>query len=105
MLEALYTDLCANAGVGAALDRLCPNPLRKNGIARLLHRRVPSEALDKLYTFDGPAIRYLFRQMVAGANIVRKHQALNVASKEFAEAMIAKGTGEATHVFSMFGEG
>jgi glycosyltransferase involved in cell wall biosynthesis len=105
MLEAFYTDLCANAGLGAALDRFCPQPFRKGALSRILNRRVPSAIEGKVHTFDLPAIGYLGRQKLAGHHPIKQHQALTAFNQELGRAMMCKSLGQATHIFSMFGEG
>ena len=35
ILDAFYTDICANAGVGAVLERFCPQPLKRGALKRL----------------------------------------------------------------------
>lgn len=105
MLEALYTDMCADAGLGQALTRFVPSYWRTNRLARLLNRRVPSVVANKVHTFDSPTIRYQFRLLRAGSDTIKRYKALSQANREFGEAMVAKGVGQATHLFSMFGEG
>jgi glycosyltransferase involved in cell wall biosynthesis len=105
LLEALYTDLCANAGLGAAIDRFCPQSLRRGAINRLLNRRVPSNIQEKVHTFDEITLRHIVRQKVAGDNSIKQHQALTLFNQEFGRALISQGLGKATHIFSMFGEG
>lgn len=105
MLEALYTDLCANAGLGVALDRFCPQSLRSGAVSRLLNRRVPPNIQEKVHTFDWASICYLARQRLSGNNLLKQHQALTALKREMSQAMIGKGLGQATHIFSMLGEG
>lgn len=105
MLDALYTDLCANAGLGAVFDKFCPPPLRHGALSRILNRRLPHNIEEKVHTFDWATLRYLARQKLAGDNLIKQRQALTAFSKEFGQEMIYKGLGQANHVFSMFGEG
>ncbi len=105
MLEAFYTDLCANAGLGKVLDNFCPQSLRRGTLSQLLNRRVPPNLEKTTHTFDWTALRYLAKQKIARDNLTKQHQALTAFYKEFSQEMIYKGLGEATHVFSMFGEG
>jgi glycosyltransferase involved in cell wall biosynthesis len=105
MLEAFYTDMCANAGLGKLLDLFCPSMFRKGGISRLLNRRVPANIRDKVYTADWATFRYLQRQQRAKNNQMLSRQALNLFNQEFGEFIINQGMGESTHIFSMFGEG
>ncbi len=105
MLEAFYTDMCANAGLGAALDRFCPQPLRRGAVSRILNRRVPSAIEGKVHTFDLSAIRYIGRQKLARHHPIKQHQALTAFNQEFGQRMMCRSLGQATHIFSMFGEG
>ncbi|MEA5570392.1 glycosyltransferase family 4 protein [Calothrix sp. UHCC 0171] len=105
LLEAFYTDLCANSGIGRILDRFCPDFVKNDALNRLLNRRVPSLIQDKVHTFDLVALRYLARQKLAGNNTVKQYQSLFASNHEFGQAMIRKGLGKATHIYSMFGEG
>lgn len=105
ILEAFYTDFCTNAGLGAMLDRLCPQALRRGALNRILNRRVPSDFKGKIHTFDWATLRYLARQKLAGDNLLKQHQALTNFNKDFGQEMTYEGLGQATHVFSMFGEG
>ncbi|GAB4171775.1 MAG: glycosyltransferase family 4 protein [Coleofasciculaceae cyanobacterium] len=105
MLEALYTDLCANAGLGVALDRFCPQPLRNSAVSRLLNRRVPLNIQGKVHSFDWASLCYLVRQKLSGNSLLKQHQALAKFKQEISQAMIGKGLGQATHIFSMLGEG
>jgi glycosyltransferase involved in cell wall biosynthesis len=105
MLEAFYTDLCANAGLGAVLDSFCPQPLRRGALSKLLNRRVPPNIQQKVHTFDWVALRYLARQRLAGNNRTKQHEALIKYNLEFGQAMAWEGLGQATHIFCMFGEG
>lgn len=105
MLEAFYTDLCTSAGLGAALDRFCPQSLRRGALSRLLNRRLPLNFEGKIHTFDWVTLRYLARQKIARGNLIKQHQALTTFNKEFGQEITYKGLGQATHIFSMFGEG
>jgi hypothetical protein len=105
LLEALYTDLCANAGLGVTLDRVCPQSLRRGAISRLLNRRVPPNIEEKVHTFDWASLCYLARQKLSENSLLKQHQVLTEFKREISQAMIGKGLGQATHIFSMLGEG
>jgi len=105
LLEAFYTDLCGNAGLGGLLQKGCPKSFKNSAIQRLISRQPPGCLQDKVRTFDGTALRYLVRSHFASSNPLRQHQALGQFDREFGQAMIQAGVGKATHVFSMFGEG
>lgn len=104
MLEAFYTDLCSNAGWGSTLARVTPGFLRRGAVKRLLERRLPANLLGKTYTFPGPTLRYLARSRLAGNGPLHEDRVWNQFEKELAGEMIRLGTGQATHLFSMFGE-
>lgn len=106
MLEALYTDICADVGLGQWLDAYCPKPLRaQSSIQRLLNRKLPSTIERKTTTFEHSAIEYLIFQKLAGNDIKKQHSALVSFSHKFGRQLVKRGLGKATHVFSMFGEG
>lgn len=105
ILDAFYTDICANAGVGAVLDRFCPQPLRYGALKRLLNRRLPPNITGKTHTSDWAALSYLARQKIAGTHSVKQYKALTIFHKEFSQKMTCKGLGNATHILSMHGEG
>lgn len=104
MLEAFYTDLCANSGLGATLDSFCPQPLRRGAISRILNRRVPPNIEGKVQTFDWATLRYLARQRLGRDDRIKQHQAITNFHQELSQEMMCKGLGKATHIFSMFGE-
>jgi len=105
LLELLYTDLCADAGLGAWLKRRYPPFLRPALLNRLLNRQLPIPIPHKIQTCDGAALRLLVRQKLAGQDLDRHHQALHQFYEEFGTTLIRRGVGHATHVFSTFGEG
>jgi glycosyltransferase involved in cell wall biosynthesis len=105
LLEALYTDLCADSGIVSVIDRILPQFFHKGSLSNLLNRHVSSELKDKVFTFDLAALRYLARQKLAGENQIKQHEALTIFDREFGQAMIDRGIRQATHIYSMFGEG
>lgn len=105
MLEAFYTDVCANAGLGAMLNQLWPQSLKRGVLNRTLNRRLPSNFKGKIHTFEWSTLRYLARKKLAGDDLIKQHQALTNFNKDFGQGMTYKGLGQATHIFSMFGEG
>ncbi|NEO93683.1 MAG: hypothetical protein F6K56_27175, partial [Moorea sp. SIO3G5] len=95
MLEAFYTDLCADAGLGKWLDQYFPHSLRNSTLKRLLNRRVPENIKDKVRTCDASGIKYLVKQIFAESNPIKKHQMLTEFVEEFGQAAIQKGLGKA----------
>jgi glycosyltransferase involved in cell wall biosynthesis len=105
LLESFYTDLCANVGSGKFLEHFCPAPFKRGAVKRLLNRQISVELQDKVCTFDKVALRYLLHQKIAQKDVLKQYKALVEFHHHFSQAMIQRGVGEATHVFSMFNEG
>jgi glycosyltransferase involved in cell wall biosynthesis len=105
MLEALYTDLCADAGLGALLSRVCPDFLKRGSVKKLLDRRLPSNLYNKVNTHPTPVFRYLLRKQLAGNNLERTARTFTQFQFELGDAMIRRGLGQATHLYTMLGEG
>jgi len=101
MLESFYTDMCANAGLGLMLNRFCPQSLRHNALKQLLNRRVPPSIEGKINTFDGVIIRHSLRRIFLKNN----YQVFQNIDRDFGREMSRQGVGNASHIFSMFGEG
>ncbi len=100
----LYTDHCAEVGLGKRLSTL-PKSLQPAFIKRVLSRHVPVELIEKTTTFDLPALRHQFACRFAGHHQVRQVRAGRAYLEQLQKAMIRKGLGEWTHVYTMFGEG
>jgi len=105
MLEAFYTDLCADAGLGALLSRVCPDFLKRGSVKNLLDRRLPSNLHNKVNTHPTPVFRYLLRKQLAGNNLERAARTFTQFQFELGDAMIRRGLGQATHLYTMLGEG
>jgi glycosyltransferase involved in cell wall biosynthesis len=104
MLEALYTDVCSSTGFGSILSAIAVEH-RPTILQRLASRQVPEVLNTKVKTCDRATLAYRLRQRLAGHNAIKQHDALRAFNHEFAQSMIRKGLGQATHIFSMFGEG
>jgi len=107
MLEALYTDLCGTRGLGRVASNLAkfPVPMRAQ-LAALGSRRPPPAVTQKTKTFDWIGLQ------VDSAWRARKSNPESPAGKQYkklknvlGERMIKSGYGNATHVYSMMGEG
>lgn len=106
ILEAFYTDLCADSGLGKLLSSYCPTFLRRGKVARLIRRELPRDiSREKVRTFALPTLFYFARRHFAGSSYVRKNEATESFVREFSRGAIKTNTGNATHVYSMFGEG
>jgi glycosyltransferase involved in cell wall biosynthesis len=105
LLELFYTDLCANAGLGKKIKEFLPQPLQTASIKRLLNRKIDVALEHKVCTFDEVYLRYLLNKKIAKADPLKQYLSLFKFHQDFSKAMIRRGVGEATHVFSMYNEG
>ena len=105
ILEAFYTDLCASAGLGSVLSQLCPDFLRRGSLKNLLSRKLPSSLNGKVYSSTIPSLRYLLRKQLAGQNPEQAARAFSQFNIEFGNDLICRGLCQATHLFTMLGEG
>jgi glycosyltransferase involved in cell wall biosynthesis len=105
MLERFYTDLAGNIGAGRVLSALSVVPAVGTRFQRLASRQIPAEIAAKTRTFGRVQLGGLLRDTLGardGASRFRRHLQLD---ERWGRAMIRAGFGEATHVFSMLGEG
>jgi glycosyltransferase involved in cell wall biosynthesis len=105
MLERFYTDLAGNVGVGRCLAAMQSLPGIEPRVRRLASRQIPAEIVAKTRTFGRVHLGGLLRDAVGardGASQFRRHLELG---DRWGCAMIRAGFGEATHVYSMLGEG
>ena len=102
-LEALYTDLAATGGVGR-LARLLSNaqlpPRLKAPFKRLGNRMPPEHVRPLTHTFDRASLRYelgkFWRPDDRGRVLARRR-----FNADWSNAMLAKGFGDATHIYAM----
>lgn len=102
-LEALYTDLAGNSGIGRIARRLGTLPLPsgvKSQLTRLGDRMPPPEVAARTRTFDLPAARYEWAMRRAATPQERVEARLRF-NKDWSRAMLAEGVGSATHVYAM----
>ncbi|MEQ8819533.1 MAG: glycosyltransferase [Sumerlaeia bacterium] len=102
MLETLYTDACGNLGLGR-LAACLPKALRGAALESLASRQIPAELLDKTVSFAwremrGAALGSLTRDRD------RRGRLRDAAAHGAGPAMIRRGVGRATHVYSMLGQ-
>lgn len=103
MLEALYTDSCAGRGLGRFAPLLAKLP-GGGRFANLANRVPPLEVLARTRTFGMWSVRHDLwanHRPTMEARAHARHEAQLLAG----ESMIRAGFGDATHVYSMFGEG
>jgi glycosyltransferase involved in cell wall biosynthesis len=100
LLEAFYTDVCADLGLGKFLN-LLPHQLQSRSVRNILSRRLPSNCVSKTGSFSKVNIRQFWEKQLK----IEPFQTFKNLDSTFSNASIKKGIGSATHVFSMFGEG
>lgn len=104
LLDAFYTDLCGNVGAGRVLASL-PAALQKGAVKRLARREVPENIKSKTITFPLPTFSHFLRQ-VSGKyqSAVGDDVLWDAFDDALGQAMIRRGLGQASHIFSMAGE-
>lgn len=100
-LEALYTDSCANKGLGRVLDHAVPLPLRRGKLGRLLNRRVVGVPASRIRTADSLLLTAGL-PLPGGAQGFARH---NQIGRHMSWGMRRWGLGDADLVYSMSGEG
>lgn len=104
LLEGFYTDLCGNAGMGRWLAAL-PAPLQRGSLKRLARREVPESIRAKTVTFPLQTARHVLRRATGNYHTAVGDDLLWEAfDTELGRAMIRRGLGQSTHIFSMAGE-
>lgn len=104
LLQAFYTDLCGNQGAGR-LVKAIPAFLQNNALKRLARREVPQNIRAKTVTFPLQTIRHFLRQASGKYQTAAGDDILWEAfDTELGRAMIRRGLGQSTHIFSMAGE-
>lgn len=104
LLERFYTDLCGNAGIGRLLSTL-PTPLQRGALKRLARREVPENIRAKTITFPLQTFHHFLRQSTGKYQSAAGDDILWEAfDTELGQAMIKRGLGQSTHIFSMAGE-
>ena len=104
MLERFYTDICGTTGLGRAAGwlRCLPGggPFR-----RLRARQLPRSIVGKTRTFDIAVLRRLIASGRLNGDPEARFRFQLSQSRRIGHAMIGAGFGNATHIYSMLGEG
>lgn len=102
-LEALYTDLAGTGGVGRLARALSCAPLPaqlKAPLERLGNRMPPEDVRPLTHTFDRASLRYelgKFRTPDDRGRVLARRK----FNADWSKAMMARGFGDATHVYAM----
>lgn len=105
LLECFYTDLTGNLGLGKLLSKGSSLPVVGASLSRLASRRIPQELLAKTVSFGWPRVREIFEDSFGSENSSVRFGRQIRFSERWGKAMIQKGFGDATHVYSMLSEG
>ncbi len=89
MLHAVYTDWCANRGLGAWATTLLPQSLFGRPLARIRDRRIPAVSGDQVKTFDRHALRTVMGRSRQKQDSQYAHWAR--ANRDFGEAVVQHG--------------
>src|SRR6202012_1494119 len=101
----LYTDICADVGLGRWLLKGRELPALSKPLSKLYARRLPENIRSKTVTFSPPAIRFALRQLFLHLGSKVELQKIQTQwAYELGDAMARYGFGEATHVYGMLGE-
>jgi len=104
MLESFYTDICNGRGIGRLSDLGSRLPVIGPSFSKLARRRPPPEVLARTVTFDFAAAEQLCRLRRA-SSAEERARVRYTAGLHMGEAMIRRGFGMSTHLFTVFGEG
>ncbi len=104
MLEQFYTDVCADLGLGRPLAALGKGFGATGRLKQLASRQLPLNIRGKTTTFAGPTVWHEFRHLLGINESGSGPGAYPVWSAEMGRAMIRKGFGSATHLYSMLDE-
>lgn len=103
LLEAFYTDICADLNPGKLFCHLGKG-FDAGLIKRLRGRHISNEILPKTKSFAWPALRYEITRRLAGTNPFRQACALSNYGELLGRAMARSGFGNATHLYTMLGD-
>lgn len=104
MLECFFTDACGNAGWARWLRMGRYLPWIGPKFAKLAARRVPDNVVPKTVTKLWPNMRWLWRSLWASSDASERFALEMRRQLELGNAAASGGFGNATHLYSMFGE-
>ncbi len=104
LLERFYTDLTADVGLGRWLVKCGPLLGLKTAAKKLASRRVPEPIRAKTTTFAWPTLWFTCQRSLAENDPVTRFRQQLRWNRALGQAMIRRGYGNATHLYSMLGE-
>lgn len=105
MLERFYTDLAGNVGLGCWLAKGSAMPILGPSLARLNSRQIPSNVIPRTRTFGTTTLSTMLRGALGSKDPSRQFKRHLEASNRLGHSMLEAGFGNATHLFTMLGEG
>ena len=105
MLQRFYTDIAGNSGLGAILTFLRPLQRNNQQLARLASRKLPERIKQYTTTFGSVWLNGLLKSIFIRGDADREFIHHLKQDQRWGQQMIQAGYGEATHVYSMLGEG
>jgi glycosyltransferase involved in cell wall biosynthesis len=104
MLDRFYTDITGDIGLGGVFSAASVLPLVGKSARRLATRRLPFNIRAKTTTFPGISVVHALREaMVARDPAAACREGVRF-SDALGMAMMRRGFGSATHMYSMLGE-
>jgi glycosyltransferase involved in cell wall biosynthesis len=104
MLERFYTDLAGNMGVGKWLVKCGPLLGYRRAAARLAGRRIPEPIQGKTVTLGGLSVWQSCVRSLRYVDQSAWYRAQLCSSHAMGSAVIRRGFGQATHLYSMLSE-
>ena len=104
MLERFYTDMTADVGFGRWIMKCAPLMGFRKAAMRLAGRRVPDSIRTKTTTFARPGFWFACHRVLGKSDAAARFRHQLSWSRALGSAMVRRGFGNATHLYSMLGE-
>jgi glycosyltransferase involved in cell wall biosynthesis len=104
MLERFYTDITGDIGLGAVFSAAAVLPLVGKSARRLGARHLPFNIRAKTKTFPGISLVHTLREAMVVHDPAAECREGVRFSNALGRAMLRRGFGNATHMYSMLGE-
>jgi glycosyltransferase involved in cell wall biosynthesis len=104
MLDRFYTDITGDIGLGAVFSAAAVLPLVGKSARRLAARRLPFNIRAKTTTFPGISLVHALREAMVARDPAAECREGVRFSNALGRAMLRRGFGNATHMYSMLGE-
>jgi glycosyltransferase involved in cell wall biosynthesis len=104
MLDRFYTDITGDIGLGAVFSAAAVLPLVGKSARRLAARRLPFNIRAKTKTFPGISLVHTLREAMVARDPAAECREGVRFSNALGMAMLRRGFGNATHMYSMLGE-